>query len=112
MAKKTIVGIPRLESVLSIVGENIRLARLRRKISAMMLAERAGISRVTLNKIEQGAGSVAMAAYANVLFCLGLEQDLLKLARDDLLGRRLQDAGLTYTKKRVARRQTQASNMQ
>ena len=95
---------PTLEDVLKTVGENIKLARLRRKITATMLAERAGISRVTLRKVENGESSVTMAIYANVLFCLGLEKDLLRLAGDDPLGRRLQDAELTHTTGRVAKR--------
>ncbi|MCF8139313.1 MAG: helix-turn-helix domain-containing protein [Desulfotignum sp.] len=93
-----------LEDLLSTVGENIKLARLRRKITATMLAERADISRVTLRKVENGESSVTMAIYANVLFCLGLEKDLLRLAGDDPLGRRLQDAELTHTTERVAKR--------
>lgn len=104
MAKKTVTISPTLSDVLSAVGENIRLARLRRKITATMLAERAGISRVTLRKVENGESSVSLGVFANVLFCLGFEEDLLLLAGDDLLGRRLQDAGLTHTKKRVPKR--------
>jgi transcriptional regulator with XRE-family HTH domain len=103
MAKKRVVISPALEYILETVGENIKLARLRRKITATMLAERAGISRVTLRKIENGESSVTMAIYANVLFCLGLEKDLLRLAGDDPLGRRLQDAELTHTTERVAK---------
>jgi transcriptional regulator with XRE-family HTH domain len=94
MVKKRVIISPTLEDVLKTVGENIKLARLRRKITATMLAERAGISRVTLRKVENGESSVTMAIYANVLFCLGLEKDLLRLAGDDPLGRRLQDAEL------------------
>ncbi len=104
MAKKRVIISPALEDILSTVGENIKLARLRRKITATMLAERAGISRVTLRKVENGESSVTMAIYANVLFCLGLEKDLLRLAGDDPLGRRLQDAELTHTTERVAKR--------
>mgnify|MGYP001075940791 CR=1 FL=1 len=104
MVKKTKTISPVLEDILEAVGENIKLARLRRKITTTMLAERAGISRVTLRKVENGESSVTMAIYANVLFCLGLEKDLLLLAGDDPLGRRLQDAELTHTKKRVAKR--------
>jgi len=104
MVKKRVIISPTLEDILKMVGENIKLARLRRKITATMLAERAGISRVTLRKVENGESSVTMAIYANVLFCLGLEKDLLRLAGDDPLGRRLQDAELTHTTERVAKR--------
>jgi len=104
MVKKRVIISPTLEDILETVGENIKLARLRRKITATMLAERAGISRVTLRKVENGESTVIMAIYANVLFCLGLEKDLLRLAGDDPLGRRLQDAELTHTTKRVAKR--------
>jgi transcriptional regulator with XRE-family HTH domain len=104
MVKKRVIISPTLEDILETVGVNIKLARLRRKITATMLAERAGISRVTLRKVENGESSVTMAIYANVLFCLGLEKDLLRLAGDDPLGRRLQDAELTHTTERVAKR--------
>ena len=85
------------------MGENIKLARLRRKLSAEMVAERAGISRATLWQIEKGAPSVAMGAYFQVLLVLGLEKDFLKLAEDDELGRKLQDIGL-ITKERSPKR--------
>ena len=105
MNKKTGSISPILEESLQNVGENIKLARLRRKITTTMLAERAGISRTTLRKIENGESGVTMGIFANVLFCLGLEKDLLLLANDDLLGRRLQDAELTHTKERVPKRE-------
>jgi transcriptional regulator with XRE-family HTH domain len=94
MRARKIILLPKMEKTLVQVGENIKLARLRRKLSAEQVAERANISRPTLWNIEKGAGSVAMAAYAQVLFVLGLEKDLLKLAGDDPLGRKLQDAEL------------------
>ncbi|WP_313103191.1 helix-turn-helix transcriptional regulator [Empedobacter sp.] len=73
------------------MGEQIKLARKRRKLTAVQVAERADISRSTLNLIEKGEPSVAMGAYFNVLRVLGLQDDFLKLAADDTLGRKLQD---------------------
>ncbi len=92
--KETILVLPKAQKLLDTLGENIRLARLRRKLSAAQISERAGISRATLWQIERGKPSVAMGAYFQVLFVLGLEGDFLKLAADDDLGRKLQDAGL------------------
>lgn len=92
--KKHIIILPKTESILAQVGEQIRLARLRRKISASLVAERAGVSRSTVWKIEKGDSSVAMGAYAKVLGAIGLQEDLLLIAKDDELGRILQDAEL------------------
>ncbi len=104
MAKKTIVTLPSLQRLLKQAGENIRLARLRRRFSAAIVAERAGMSRNTLRAIERGDPQVAFGAVAHVLFSLGLEKDLTLIAQDDILGRKLQDAGLS-TKARAPRRQ-------
>ncbi|MEP7376801.1 MAG: helix-turn-helix transcriptional regulator [Chitinophagaceae bacterium] len=86
--------LPSIKKILEQLGENIKLARLRRKYSADQVAQRANISRPTLLAIEKGAPGVAMNSYLQVLFVLGLEKDLLKVAEDDKLGRKLQDAGL------------------
>jgi transcriptional regulator with XRE-family HTH domain len=99
MGIRTIVILPKLARILTELGENIKLARLRRKLTSEQVCERAGIGRSTLWMIEKGSSTVSMGAYAQVLFTLGMEQDLLKLAADDVVGRRLQDAGLE-TKKR------------
>ncbi len=94
MGRQHVIILPKLQRILSEVGENIRLARLRRRFSAELLAERAGLSRNTLRAIEGGSAQVTFGAYVNVLLCLGLENDLKHLARDDELGRKLQDANL------------------
>ncbi len=87
------------------MGEQIKLARLRRDLSADLVAERAGISRATLWKVEQGNPSVAMGIYAAVLHALnGMDQDLLFVAKDDKLGHKLQDIGL-LTRKRASRKE-------
>ena len=85
---------PKYNLVLEKMGENIKVARKRRKLTTTQVAERADISRSTLYLIESGNSSVAMGAYFNVLRVLGLQDDFLKLAADDELGRRLQDLEL------------------
>ena len=75
-------------------GENIKLARNRRKLTATQVSERAGIARSTLYLIEKGDSSVSMGAYFNVLRVLGLQNDFLKLAADDEFGRKLHDLEL------------------
>ena len=89
----------RLTKILSIMGEDIKLARLRRKLTTTQIAERAGISRPTLWQIEQGLPSVSMGYYAMVLFVLGLENNLEALASNDEAGRKLQDAKLLPKKR-------------
>ncbi len=103
MPRTPVVMLPSLQRRLTHVGENIQLARLRRGLTATQLAERAGITRTTLRSIERGDGAVSFGAYANVLFCLGLEKELSGIARDDALGRKLQDADLAV-KRRAPRR--------
>jgi transcriptional regulator with XRE-family HTH domain len=101
--KESLSILPKGRRILAQLGENIKLARLRRKIGTQQLAERAGLSRATLWQIEKGAPSVAMGAYFMVLHSLGLEQDFHKMAVDDVLGRKLQDAGL-LTRQRAPKR--------
>lgn len=95
MAKRTPVILPSTQRLLSEIGGNFKLARLRRRFSSRIVAERADISLPTLRSIERGDGSVTMGAYANVLAVLGLQDDLALLGRDDVLGRKLQDSELT-----------------
>jgi len=93
MPKKQVL-FPRHQDILAQVGEQIKLARKRRKLRTIQVAERANIDRTTLYYIEQGKPSVSIGAYFNVLRVLGLEKDFLKLAADDPLGRKLQDLEL------------------
>ncbi len=94
MKREKTVLLPRLTSILEEMGESIKLARLRRKLSAEQVAERAGISRSTLWQVEKGTPGTSLGIYAQVLFVLGLEKDILLIAKDDELGRKLQDANL------------------
>lgn len=95
MSKKATVIMPKTQVILEQMGEQIRLARLRRHLSSELVAERAGISRMTLSNIEKGSPSVAIGSYAAVLHALnGMDTDLLLVAKDDELGRKLQDLEL------------------
>ena len=99
MARKTKVQSPSVQRLLKRFGENIRLARLRRGFSMEIVAERAGMSRTTLSAIEKGEAGVTLGSYANVLHILGLHQDISLLAKDDELGRKLQDLQLPQRKR-------------
>lgn len=94
MNTKKQVIFPKYNLLLEKLGENVKLARKRRKLTTIQVAERANISRSTLYLIESGNPSVAMGAYFNVLRVLGLQDDFLKLAADDTLCRKLQDIEL------------------
>ncbi len=98
MSRKKQILFPKYQKKLNQVGENIKLARKRRKLTTIQVAERAGIDRTTLYQIEKGNGSVSMAAYFNTLRVLGLQDDFLKLAADDEYGRKLQDLDLIGNK--------------
>ncbi|HPW67102.1 MAG TPA: helix-turn-helix transcriptional regulator [Salinivirgaceae bacterium] len=109
MKREKSVLLPRLTDILKEMGENIKLARLRRKLSAEQVSERAGISRSTLWLIEKGSPGTSLGIYAQVLFVLGLEKDLLLLAKDDILGRKLQDANLR-TRSRAPKKNKKREN--
>ena len=92
MGKRSAVILPQTQNILDTMGEQIKLARLRRRLSAEVVAERAGISRASLWAVEKGSPSVAMGIYAAVLHALNnMDRDLLLIAKDDELGRKLQD---------------------
>ena len=77
-----------------IVGEQIKLARLRRNLSVAQIAERATCSPLTVSRLEKGSPTVSIGIYLRVLYALQLEHDILLLAKEDELGRRLQDLSL------------------
>lgn len=94
MEKRTATLFPKQKAILLQLGENIRLAAKRRKLTQTQISERTGISKPTLRKIERGEGSVSIGHYLQVLSVLGLADDMTQVARDDVLGRKLQDIEL------------------
>jgi len=105
LGKKSVTLMPGTSRIMAAVGEQIKMARLRRRISAELAAERAGISRATLWAVEKGSPSVSIGIYAAVLHALnGMDKDLLLIARDDELGRKLQDLELPIRKRAPQKR--------
>lgn len=98
MKSKRQILFPKHQIILEKVGENIKLARKRRDLTAIQVSERAGLDRSTLVRIEKGDARVSLGAYFNVLRVLGLQNDFLKIATDDEFGRRLQDLKLLSEK--------------
>lgn len=96
MAKSSMgTKLPRkLEQNMQIVGEQIKLARLRRNLSIAQIAERATCSPLTISRVEKGVATVSMGIYLRVLYALQLEEDILLLAKEDAMGRALQDLQL------------------
>ena len=94
MNSKRQILFPKHQKILEIFGENVKLARKRRRLTTNQVAERANISRNTLYLIEKGNSGVSIGAVFNVLRALGLQDDFLKLAADDVLGKKLQDIEL------------------
>lgn len=96
MPKNTMgTKLPRkLEQKMAIVGEQIKLARLRRDLSIAQVAER-----LTINRIEKGLPTVSIGIYLRVLYALQLDDDILLLAKEDVLGRTLQDLSLKHRKR-------------
>ncbi len=104
MSKKAAIVMPKTRGILEQMGEQMKLARLRRRLSSQLVADRAGISRQTLTAIEKGSSTVSIGSYAAVLHALNnRDKDLLLVAKDDEVGRKLQDLDLP-TRKRAPRK--------
>ena len=104
MPAKSPALYPNQSKLLRELGQRLRDARLRRRFSVSLVAERVEVSRPTLNKVERGDPSVTLGTYLRVLAVLGLEKDLMLLAAEDPVGRRLQDAQLTTPRRAPKRR--------
>ncbi len=91
MKRNAPILAPGLNTRLNRVGEQIRLARLRRNLTAIVLAEQSGMSRATLNKIEKGNPNVSFGSYCAVLHTLGLDEDIELLAANDSLGKSIDE---------------------
>lgn len=105
MKKAELNILPQTQNILNLMGEQIRLARLRRRLSIELISERSGVSRTTIWKVEKGDPAVAIGIYAAVLNAIGgMEKDLLLVAKDDVLGRLLQDANMTVSKRAPRRK--------
>jgi transcriptional regulator with XRE-family HTH domain len=107
--KKSVMASPMAKRQLAKLGDNIKMARLRRKLSLRAVAQRAGISLNTVVAIESGEPGVSIGAVANVLHCLSLAEDISKIALDDELGRKLQD--LELEPKKRAPKKTKAEEL-
>lgn len=94
MNSRKAILLPKYQKIFDGIGENIKLARKRRKLTTEQVAERAGIHRATLHRVEKGDPTVAIGLYFNVLKVLNLESDFSKIAIDDEFGRKLQDLDL------------------
>jgi transcriptional regulator with XRE-family HTH domain len=106
MAKNTMgTKLPRkLEQKMQMVGGQIKLARLRRNLSIAQIAERAMVSELTVSRVEKGLPTVSVGIFLRVLYALQLDDDILWLAKDDAMGKALQDLGLK-TRKRAAKKE-------
>ncbi len=108
MPSKPPILFPAQQRLVRALGLRLREARLRRRFTVSQVAERASVSRPTLNKVEQGDPAVTLGTYLRVLVVLGLEKDLELVAAQDPVGRRLQDAELTAPR-RAPRRKAPSS---
>src|SRR5690348_14300939 len=112
MPRKPPVLFPQEQRLLSKLGERLKLARMRRKLGAVVVAQRAGISRTSLYKVEAGDSGATLGTYLRVMAVLGLETDMDALAADDKVGRKLQDLALEPPAAASRRRRASSSGPQ
>ena len=103
MAKTIAPLLPSTTGLLRSFGDRLRLARLRRRLTAKQVAKRAGMAPMTLRSLERGGAGVTMGAYLAVMQVLGVEKDMDLLAAADSVGRELQDARLPVHSKAPVR---------
>ena len=103
MPSKSPILFPAQQHLLTAFGERLRLARLRRNLGTVVVAARASISRTTLQRAEDGSPAVTIGTYLRILSVLHLSDDLEGLAKDDRLGRKLQDLRLPERKRAIKR---------
>jgi transcriptional regulator with XRE-family HTH domain len=111
MPRKPPIVFPQEQALLSRLGERLKLARLRRKLSNAIVAQRAGISRTSLYKVEAGDAGATLGTYIRVLAALGLDSDINQLAADDKVGRKLQDLALAPASLQPRRRTLPAKSI-
>ncbi len=99
MSKRSVPAYPQYRRLAESLGQRIRAARLRRRMSATEMAERMGVTRVTLHSLEKGELSVGLGVLVRALGVLGLDDDLTSIAADDEIGRRLADAATTHSRR-------------
>lgn len=108
MPRKPPIVFPQEQRLLSQLGERLKLARMRRKLSNAVVAQRAGISRTSLYKVEAGDAGATLGTYMRVMAVLALEADINALAADDKVGRKLQDLALEAPASAPRRRRARA----
>ena len=100
MGRGKVILYPQVQKKLEDLGHRIKLARLRRKLTIEMVAERAKISRFSVREVEKGSPSVAIGIYVNVLMAIGMVKELDNFLADDPLGRMQQDDELLKYKRK------------
>lgn len=100
MGRGKVILYPQVQKKIEDLGHRIKLARLRRKLTIEMVAERAKISRFSVREVEKGSPSVAIGIYVNVLMAIGMVKELDNFLADDPLGRMLQDDELLKYKRK------------